>query len=254
VLGYRPFYHQTMRKVLIAFGSLFNGLEMVKYANEESREELGRITVPVTYEGKETFITRLEADPDLTAGVQIILPAMTYEMTGIKYDPQRKITQFIKNQLIQTSNSAIRFTPPVPYNMGIDVNLYVRNMEDGLQLIEQIIPFFATDYTVGVKYVMQDDNYISYDLPFILEDIQFNNEYEGPAGAVRKIVWTLNFNAKLWLFGPMPSTGIIKNVIVDIRDQNTANTLAEIDVRVNPITANVGDTYTIDTTITEIGG
>ena len=253
MLGHDSFYHQSIRKVIIAFGSLFNGIELVKY-DQESRAELGRQTVPLTYEGKETFMTRLEGDPELNKGIQTNLPVMTYEMMGLKYDPSRKQSPFLRTKFVQTGSTASSIPLASPWNMFLDVNLYVRNMEDGLQIIEQIIPFFTPDYTVKLKYLTSGNNYISYDLPITLEDLNFNNSYEGPAGSVRSITWTLNFSAKMFIFGPVAKNGkVIKDSIIHIRDYDSGNLTATIESIVSPITANVTDAYNVITTITETG-
>lgn len=255
MLGYQPFYWQTIRKIITVFGALFNGIEMVKY-DPSTRVELGRITVPLTYEGKETFVTRLNADPTLTKGMQIVLPAMTYEFKNMQYAADRKVSSFVKNKILGTGQSnLLQYSLATPYDLLFDLNLYVRNMEDGLQIIEQIVPFFAPDYTVSLKYLITATDWVSEDLPIVLEEIQFDNDYQGAAGSVRQINWTLTFKVKALFYGPIPNnSNIIKEVIVNLRDYNSGNTQAVIDLTVNPPTANITDNWTINTTINEFTG
>ncbi|MGH7749781.1 MAG: tail sheath stabilizer and completion protein, partial [Candidatus Dormibacteria bacterium] len=200
-------------------GSLLNGIEVIQY-DANTRIELARITVPVKFEGKETFIMRLLGDPTALKGVQLTLPIMSYDLVGFQYDTTRKLTPYIKNQLFNASNNTTRYACAVPYNINFEVNLYVRNEEDGLQVIEQIIPFFSPDYTIALKYVLDANSgsWITEQVPFVLENINFSNQYEGATGTVRMLTWTLNFTAKALFFGPMPSSSVIKEVIINLYD------------------------------------
>jgi len=254
MLGYKPFYYSTVRNVLLAFGAIFKDIEVIKY-HKDTRAELGRITCPLEYGGKETWLARLEADPDLTKGIQISLPTMSYEMVGIRQDLERQQTGFINNSVSQSGNTASQFKFGVPAEVDIALSIYVRNMEDGLQIIEQILPFFTPDYTVSIKYLTINGYAVVNDLPFTMKDIQFSNKYEGAGGDVRFITWTLTFTAQILLYGPTDfAAPIIKDVIVNLRNFDTSHVNATIEVVPNPLSANSTDAnlrYT--TTITETG-
>ena len=238
---------------MIAFGTIFKDTTVVKY-DANTRAELGRVTVPLEYAGKETYIQRLESDPVLQKGVQIVLPRMSFEMTGIKRDETRQISPYQRQLLCQNTDSGqiANFAPGIPYDISIQLNAYVRNQEDGTQIIEQIIPFFSPDYTLNLKYLSCDGGCtVSEDLPFVLENTTYTNSYEGGAGTVRYIIWSLDFTAKTWFFGPLSNGSIIKTVDVNLRDFNSGNTQATIVVTPNPPTANVTDDFGFTTVITE---
>ena len=255
MFGFAPFYYRTTRKCINALGALLNGIEMVAY-DANTQLEIKRVTVPVTYEGKETFVTRLEGDPTALKGSQINLPQMTYDLTSVTYEANRKLSPYIKNQAINNSNTTSWFQLAVPYVLTFDVNLYVRNQEDGMQIIEQIIPFFAPDYVISLKYIdvnANNSSFIVEQLPFTLEDISYENSYEGPQGSVRMVTWTLRIAAHMLYFAPVPSANVIKEVIINFRNENTpnGNILAVVTDTVNPITANVGDNWNVITTVTQ---
>ena len=257
MLGNQWFYYRTLRKIVNSFGSLFNGIDMVSY-NYDTMEEIKRITVPLTFEGKENYMTRLLSDPDLTKGVQIQLPRMSYDFKGLKYRPDRRQTMYKAGQLTQSGNNAQRVYTAAPYDVFLELYLYNRNMEDGLQIIEQILPTFAPDYSLSLKYLTTPNPansnssiWVSQDLPIVLQNIDFSNEYEGGAGKVRLITWTLQFNAKAFFYAGTTPFGVIKDVIVTLKDSNTDISLSTMNIEVNPITANISDSWNVNTTIVE---
>jgi hypothetical protein len=253
MLGIPPFYNQTIRRVMVAFGTMFKDTVVIKY-DANTRAELGRSTVPIEYAGKETYIQRLDGDPTLQKGVQIVLPRMSFELLGMKRDENRQTSSYNKLTLCQTagSNAISSFSPGMPYDLNIQLNLYVRNQEDGLQVIEQILPFFTPDYTLNLKYLSCDGGCtVSEDLPFVLENINYSNNYEGPGGSVRYINWSLDFIAKTWFYGPLSSGSVIKTVDVNINDIDSGNTQATIIITPNPPTANATDDYGFTTIIKE---
>ncbi len=252
MLGFEPFYYQHIRNVLLAFGAIFKDIQIVKY-DKDTREELSRLTVPLELGGKETWLVRLMGDPSLNKGVQIVLPMMSYEMKKIGLDKEKQLTSYFNNSVSQSGNNASKFQFGVPYDMIIELNIYTRNMEDSTQIIEQILPFFTPDYTVSVKYLNIGGCSVVDDLPFILEDVAYDNKYEGAAGDVRIINWTLSFKAEMLFYGPtQANAAMIKTSTVNMKDFDSGNTQVTIVVEPNPISANSTDanlSYT--TTITD---
>lgn len=255
--GAGPFYYYTMRKITNTLGALLNGIDIVRYDTANTAQTLpGKVTVPVEYVGKETWFQRLTADPDATLGVQAQLPAITYELLGIQYDPTRKLSGYIKNYIVQSGNNATKFACAFPYNMNFEVNIWTRNIDEGFQVMEQIIPFFDPNYVVALKYLTETgannvQEFVVDEVPFVLENVRFNNDYTGGQGKVRMVTWTLDFTAKALFFGPTPQVGVIKEVIVNFRDYNSGNLDAIIINTVNPITANKSDNWNVSTQILE---
>jgi hypothetical protein len=195
------FYHRITRKMVVGFGSLFNNLRLVRYA-KNSTTEIERITVPLSYMSKEKFYQRLVQDPGLDKEVQITLPRMTFEMTAISYDPVRKMSSF--NTLFAKPNAAgqdIRAVTYAPYNFDFTLNIFVRNTEDGTQIIEQILPYFTPDYTVTVDLLGENTN-LPVDVPIVLNTVNFDpSEETGTGMTLRTLNWTLTFTMKGYLYG-----------------------------------------------------
>src|ERR1700747_3522623 len=128
------FYHKTIRRCVVAFGNMFNEIVLVKYENG-SFNELSRVTVPLSYSGNENFAQRLYGNPDLPTAVQIKLPRMSFEMMDIAYDPSRKLSIF-NTECGPGANNNVEnvIYSGAPYNVYFDLDIYVRNIEDGAQI------------------------------------------------------------------------------------------------------------------------
>ena len=147
MLSSRHFYHRTTRKLVVAFGTMFNNLKLYRYT-KDGDTEIERVTVPLTYANKEKYYTRITQDPNLAKQTLIDLPRMAFEMVSITYDPLRKISNY--NELFSPGQDGNKITTvrAAPYNFAFDLNIYVRNVEDGSQLIEQILPYFTPVYII----------------------------------------------------------------------------------------------------------
>lgn len=213
MLSGQHFYHRITRKLVVAFGTLFNNIRMTRY-NKAGTTEIERITVPLSYMAKEKFFQRLEQDPTLARPVQITLPRMSFELTSITYDPLRKRSMF-SQEFSPNSNTTIKSAHVAPYNYNFQLNIYVRNTEDGTQIVEQILPYFTPDYTLTVDLADVGNN---IDIPIILESIDYSVSGDvGTGEELRTLVWTLTFTVKAYLYGPINSnTKIIR--------KSTANT------------------------------
>ncbi len=211
MLGHNPFYHRTIRSYVTLFGRLFNDITYVRETRGRVQKE--RQKVPISYAPKEKFITRLQSDPNLTKSIATTLPRMSFEMVGMQYDQMRKQQSTIRHRAPNTANSSLPQSQyiGVPYNFDFNLSVYVRNIEDGLQIVEQILPFFLPDYTITAQVSQEMD--IVKDLPIILRSVTEKVDYEGAfADGTRLITWDLEFSLKGWLFGPVSNTAIIMGV------------------------------------------
>lgn len=200
MLSKKHFYHRITRKLVVAFGTMFNNLRLVRY-NAAGTQEIERITVPLSYATKEKFYTRITQDPNLNQEVQLTLPRMSFELDSITYDPLRKNSSFVK-QFAADSSTSVKASYVAPYNFNFTLNIYVRNTEDGTQIIEQILPYFNPDYTVTINLTEMRP----VDVPIILDSVSYDVSNDtGAADDLRIIVWTLTFSAKAYLYGPISS-------------------------------------------------
>jgi hypothetical protein len=239
MLGNAPFYYRSIRKAVIAFGSIFNEITLVKYTND-TLQEVSRAIVPLSYERKENFITRLQDNPDLAKPVEITLPRMTFFIESYEYDVTRKLNSY--NQQIVPGSSmstAASQYQSVPWNLGFSLSLYVRNVEDGTQIIEQILPFFTPDYTVTINYVPELG--ISRNAPLILNGVTCDTEFAGDAKEEeRTIIWTLNFVMQANFYGPIATGNVITQTNTNIYINTTLGDLGGAASDVEVFTANTG--------------
>ena len=206
------YYHEILRKTIIAFGTIFNDIHIRH--RDGSGKETNDMRVPLAYGPMQKFLARLEQQPDLNRAVQITLPRMSFETTNIAYDATRKggITQTFK----ASDGSKLRKVfMPVPYNIGFELNILVKLNDDALQIVEQILPYFQPSFNVTIDLV--DVIGEKRDVPIVLDNISFQDDYEGDFATRRALIYTLNFTAKTYLFGPVSdsSEGLIKKVQVD---------------------------------------
>jgi hypothetical protein len=213
MLSRSHFYHRTIRKMVVAFGTIFNDIKLVRY-NKAGTAEIERITVPLSYAQKEKFYNRIIQDSNLDRTVQITLPRMSFELDAISYDPLRKISNF--NQTFLPSDaSTIKSFRAVPYNFDFSLSIYVRNVEDGTQIVEQILPYFNPDLTLTGDVLGLGQN---VDLPVVLQSINSSVDAEGSPDTTRMIIWTLTFTMKGFMYGPVSNTDIIRKVTANTYD------------------------------------
>ena len=187
--------------MVVSFGNMFNNIRLVRY-NKAGTIEIERITVPLSYAPKEKFYTRITQDPTLNREVEIILPRMSFELAAIAYDPLRKISSF-QNQYSPDNAVSAKSAYQSPYNFSFNLNIYVRNTEDGTQIVEQILPYFNPDYTVTINIA---DIGPAMDVPIILESVSYDVSNDtGDPDSQRIIIWNLTFTAKGYLYGPINS-------------------------------------------------
>ena len=223
------FYNEILRRTIIGFGTLFNGIS-VKTDNQEIR-------VPLAYGPTQKFLARLTQSPDLSKGTAITLPRMSFEFTGLTYDPSRKVTttqQIVVKDPSDGTETKKQYMP-VPYNMQFELALMCKLNDDALQITEQILPYFQPSYNVSVNLVGSINE--KRDIPIILENITMQDDYEGDFETRRVLLYTLRFTAKTYMFGPVTSAtdDIVKKVRVSyLSGTDTTNTTRDLTYTVTP--------------------
>jgi hypothetical protein len=227
-------YNGIIRKLVIGFGNVFNQIQIARYNTDGSENE--RFLVPIAYAGKENYVARLQGDPNLDKKVQITLPAMSFEITGMKYDASRKQNTNQKNFAYANGGLTSQYNP-VPYDFDFSLFIYVRNVEDGTQIIERILPYFTPDYTMKLNLIPEMG--VVKEVPIVLNNVSHETTYEGDMSTkVRSIIWELNFTAKAFLYGPYNNaTSIVKTVITNILEDNSLGN-AQLTVKVGSGTTN----------------
>ena len=210
------YYHETIRKYVAVFGTLFNDINIQR--KNSSGVVTEQIKVPIAYEAKDKMLLRVRRGSKADESVGISLPRMGFDLNAIVYDPARKL-----NTLGQTyaANNATNSTTllkqynPVPYNFDFTLSAMVDNSEDGAQIFEQIVPFFTPEFTVSVNLVPSMN--IKPDITIIMNDVSIEDSYEGELVVRREIIWTLNFMLKGYIYPDVKSGSVTKSVIVNLR-------------------------------------
>ena len=214
----QTYYHQTIRKYVILFGTLFNDISVQK------RNSAGQLVstqkVPIAYGPKQKFITRIGQDPSVNRKVAIQLPRMGFEMTSITYDPTRKLnTMGQRVNKIYTNGvpSIKKMYNPVPYIFSFSLFIFVDNAEDGTQILEQILPFFTPEFTTTINVLTEMD--LKLDVPLIINSVANEDVYDGDFATRRTIIWTLDFTLKGYIYPEIKSGAkIVKSIDVSFRE------------------------------------
>ena len=224
---FEHFYHEIFRRTIISFGSLFNQI-VVKQENADDTT-VGQLRVPLAYGPTQKFLARLQQSPDLNKPTQMTLPRMSFEFTGLQYDPSRKVTQtqqFTK-RLSTDKKSTSKAYMPVPYNMQFELAIMTKLNDDMLQIVEQILPYFQPSFNLSVNLVETIGE--QRDIPVVLESITTNDDYEGDFATRRALIYTMRFSAKTYLFGPV--AGASSDIITKATVGYNAGTLASVPDR-----------------------
>ena len=209
-------YNEIFRKTVVAFGTLFNNIEIRR---KKSGTDYEYMKVPLAYGPKQKFLARLQQTGNLTGkqATQITLPRISFEITNFAYDSTRKVspTQTIRYSPPETQGTAAvkKAFMPVPYNINFELAVISKNQDDGLQIVEQILPYFQPHYNLSVKLATQIGE--TKDVPVVLQDIQYEDDYEGDFANRRAIIYTFQFVAKTYLYGPITDSKVIKKSITD---------------------------------------
>jgi hypothetical protein len=228
-------YNEIIRKTIIAFGTLFNEI-YIKH-EEQDGTDYSFIKVPIAYGPIQKFLARVEQKPDLRKRVAMTLPRMSFEMTSMRYDNSRKISAMQTFKAIKTDDRTeqVKVFMPVPYNIGFQLSIMTKLNDDMLQIIEQILPTFQPNFTLTINLISSIGE--KKDVPVVLEGIGMEDSYEGDYTERRALVYTLNFTAKTYLFGPIPNStdGLIKKVQVDYyTNTDTKNASRQLRYTVTP--------------------
>lgn len=202
------FYHQTMRRYVVIFGTLFNEVIISRALNDGTQQK--RFKVPISYGPQQKFLAMLDQNSSLSQPSAITLPRMSFQMENIAYDPDRRLTSLSRNTrtLSANDNSLSRQYTPAPYNLDFTLSIMAKYSEDGTKILEQILPFFKPEWTTSVKLV--DDLDLYFDIPTILTGVTSEEVYEGSFQERQVVLWNLTFTMKGYFFGPVATKKIIK--------------------------------------------
>lgn len=192
--------------------------DVILTREDENGNPFQYMKVPLNYGPKEKFLARLQGNPDLNRPIAVSLPRMTFQIIGYRYDASRKLSTIGRQSAVNPSNPNSKNYQynPVPYNFEFELNIMVKNAEDGTRIVEQILPFFAPEWTATLN--VNPDMGQKYDVPIILDSVSQEDTYEGNFETRRALIWTLRFTMKGYLFGPVKTGKIIKEAMINIHN------------------------------------
>lgn len=229
-----PFYHGTIRNLVVAFGTLFSNMRFERKNKNGEVEQT--IRVPIAYSAKEKWVHAIEGNPDGEKGVYTALPRLGYEIVSYSYDADRKLPRANKIYCMTEEGASIAYVP-VPWNVEINLYFATKTTEDSLQILEQILPAFSPEHTITFRALPELN--VDIDVPLTLNSVSKEDDYDGDLETRRFVVHTISFTAKLNLFGGVNDIGLIKNVQVDLQVTNQENRyIASQDTPTSPIIEN----------------
>jgi hypothetical protein len=238
----------------IGFGQIFNNIQIKR--KDSNGNVTQSIRVPLAYAPKEKFLARLDQQASLdNREFAITLPRLSFELTGISYDASRKLTRVQKYKTVKSGidGKVMNYNyVPVPYNVSYNLYSFTASAEAGLQIVEQILPFFQPDFTVTVNAVPELN--IKRDIPIVLNSVNYEDTYSGDFSQRRAVIYTLGFTAKTYLFGPASTQKVIKETQSDLySDTDTTNKAREMRIVItpNPTTADADDDFGFTTSISD---
>ena len=210
------FYNEAIRKTVVGFGTLFNNIE-IERKDPQTKDVLEVQKVPLAYGPKDKFLSRIEQNPDPTPGQPyeyMRIPRMYFEMTGINYDSARKTSPIQKYRSVVNDNGnevRVQYVP-VPYNIDFELGILVKSQDDGLQIIEQILPYFQPNCNITLNFIPDMDE--KRDVAIIMNNVDLEDSWDGEYNNRRSIIWTLTFTAKSYIYGPFNQAGIIRKATI----------------------------------------
>ena len=222
MFGY--YYNKSLRKLIVGFGTLFSNI----YVHHENGDgDPTKIQVPITYSSQEKFIQRLLNPSSITDGTRIEnqLPRISFIMTNIISDPSRRRVRFSPSLSLSSisgvcQNTGNEIANEIPVNVGFNLFVYTRHVDDMLQIVEQIMPFFVPDHVISMNL---NDNQSSVNIPIVMVSNNVTDRYEGDFNSRRLHITTFNFLAKSYIYGNLKNVTTIAssdNNIVDFEDES----------------------------------
>lgn len=206
-----PHYHGIIRKVIVGFGTLFGQIQVQRSGADGVVAQT--IKVPLAYGPKEKWVVRTEQDPTQLNHTYTTLPRMSFEINGYAYDPSRMNNRNHTIKSFDRGQSKSVYSP-VPYNIDISLFVLTKGTEDGLTIVEQILPLFAPEYSLNMMAVPELG--IRQDVPIVLNSVSKQDDWEGDFQTRRLVIHELSFTAKTFLYGPIKTAGVITHTDTNV--------------------------------------
>ena len=225
------FYDEQLRRFLLQFTRIVSNFQ-IEYGNEtDGVNRAALIRVPVRY-------------GDASRNAQVIIqensrnsmpasPLMTFYISSLDYDrPRMQEPYFVSKVNVRQrtyDSETDTFEPtqgnaftierlmPVPYKLGITLDIWTSNTNQKMQLLEQMLTLFNPSLEV-----QSTDNFIDWTSLTVVElDSITWTSRTIPIGADNPIdMATIKFNIPIWLSSPIKvkKLGVVERVIASMYD------------------------------------
>lgn len=219
---FQYFYHQRLRKAVAIFGTMFNNIHVLR--QNASGKTISQVKVPLSYAPKDKYLERIRNNPDLDNNQQVALklPRMSFEIIALSYNPERKIPKLNNYNNVFKDDRKNKFFTPAPYDINMQLNIFAKQQDDALQIVEQILPYFNPQYTLTIKPFTELAPELREDVPISIQGVTFTDDYEGAVADRRTIIYTLDFLMHVNFYGPITQSDIIRKATIDMFEMDQA--------------------------------
>lgn len=249
MLGNPHYYRSTIRNYVIAFGSMFNDVQ-IKRTNSAGAV-LSTIDVPLAYGPTQKYISRINK-VNQAGEPALVLPRMAFEISGFAYGSDRKLSKVGKitkqNHTSDINKNNVVYNP-VPYDITFTLSVMTKNADDATQIVEQILPYFTPSFIIPIKEASELG--IVRDTPLTLDSVDYQDEYEGDFDSRRSLIWTLGFTMNGYLYGLPREQKLIRTAITNTKKLNTTEQFSKNTITTNPISAGETDSWDFVNTFDE---
>ena len=168
-------HENITRSAIVSLMEFFARFKIEKYGSVVTNGGISYVTrkiinIPCQWASRDKWLevyqsssARKAMDPNIReknpVEMQWILPRISFNLGGVGYDSTRRLQ---KTQRIDNNYT------PASYNLDLDVAIISKSMDEQLQLMEQILPFFAPDLSLDIKLL---DGMPPESVPFTLTSV-----------------------------------------------------------------------------------
>lgn len=215
-----PFYHGTIRRYIVAFGTIFNNIRIRRFLEDGSVRQ--NIPIPLTFSPKQRWWSTMRADgvlgnPGGGGEISRFVPNSAFNLVSMTYDAERKLNTLQKTVPMKENREAEAKWQyqRVPYTFGFELYTVFKQYDDSLQYIEQVLPYFTPYFNIPTIDIPELN--ILNDSTLTLGSIQPEIIYEGPGSSSdsRTIMYTFSFTLKGYIYPPTKSGDVVEKVITN---------------------------------------
>lgn len=222
----------AIRNVSVVFGSVFSNLHVRKYRKDGSIDESSSTLVPIAYSAKEAYslwINESMRTPDAASEVNVKLPRMSFEMTGLQAAPERgmNVNLATYGRTISSNGTIVKSRSPVAYSFEFTLTIWTKNMDDSIQLLDQILPMFAPEISIKMKESFRIN--LVNDVKIVLGSVSKGDSYQTMLEN-RLINWDLTFTVYANVLPPRTNEmSVVQNAIMDLVEANLGRPGVAVD-------------------------